>query len=86
MDNLFEQITNVSKAGAYDVLSKHNVELKEENQRLRDRVKYLENLIGEYTLKMQVNLSGGKVDEFLKGEASNPDDLPNGLFTQPKTD
>lgn len=29
MENVFEQITNISKAGAYDVLADHVKELKE---------------------------------------------------------
>lgn len=49
--------------------------LKEENEKLKERVKYLEGLINEYILKMKVNLSGGKVDEFLKAQLSDPDDL-----------
>lgn len=57
--------------------------LKDENKRLSDRVKYLEGLINEYTLKMKANLSGGKVDEFLKEQTA--DDIPNELFTQKET-
>lgn len=42
--------------------------LEAENKQLRERVKYLEDLIVEYTGKMKVNLSGGKVDSFLKDQ------------------
>lgn len=60
-----------------------NQMLKDENRRLSDRVKYLEGLINEYTLKMKANLSGGKVDEFLKEQTA--DDIPAELFTQKET-
>lgn len=58
-----------------------NQELKAENNRLKERLNYLEGLINEYTLKMKANLSGGKVDQFLKDQAENNDsnDLKNVL-------
>ena len=59
-DNLYEQIVNISKAGAYDVVSQQVIELKEENDILRSRVKELENLIIEYTEKMSNNLNQTK--------------------------
>lgn len=49
-DNLFEQMANISKAHAYDIVSKQAQELKEENDRLKrvnkellEMVKTLEN-------------------------------------------
>lgn len=75
MDNLFEQITAISKAGAYDAIAPDYVKVKEENVRLRERVQYLENLIDEYTTKMTVNLSGEKVNQFLKDQLTDKDDL-----------
>ncbi len=71
MNNVFEQITNISKAHAYDIISQQVIELKDENIKLRERVKFLEELINEYTLKMKANLSGGKVDVFLKDQLSD---------------
>lgn len=65
-DVLFEQMTAISKAGAYDAIAPDYARVKEENEKLRARVKYLEDLIVEYTGKMKVNLSGSKVDSFLK--------------------
>lgn len=34
MENLFEQLTNISKASAYDIVVKQVEELKEENKQL----------------------------------------------------
>jgi hypothetical protein len=56
MDNLTQQIVNISKAGAYDIIVKHRDELAEENARLKERVKFLESLIKEYTEKMLTTL------------------------------
>lgn len=75
MDNLFEQITNISKAHAYDIIVAHRDELAAENEKLKARVKELESLISEYSTKMLVNLSGGKVDQFLKDQVNDRDDL-----------
>lgn len=50
--NLFEQVVNITKAHAYDIVSKQRIELTEENARLKERVKFLENLIKEYAEKM----------------------------------
>ncbi len=36
MDNLFEQMANISKAGAYDILVEQVGELKKENAKLRE--------------------------------------------------
>jgi len=52
MQDLFEKISNITKASAYDIVSKHNAELLEENKALKERVKFLENLIDEYAAKM----------------------------------
>lgn len=72
-DTFFEQMTAISKAGAYDAVQPEYQRLQQENAQLKDRVKYLENLIAEYTLKMKVNLSGGKVDEFLSSQLGETD-------------
>ncbi len=50
---LLEQIVNISKTGAYDIVSKHNQELQAENEKLKERIKYLEDLINEYVEKMK---------------------------------
>jgi len=50
--DITQQIINITKAGAYDVVSQHRNELLEENAKLKERVKFLENLIKEYTDKM----------------------------------
>ena len=52
MDNITQTIINISKASAYDVVSQQRNELLEENAKLKERVKYLENLIKEYSDKM----------------------------------
>ena len=72
-DIIYEQIINISKAGAFDIVSKHNQELQEENKLLKERVKYLQDLVVEYSGKMKANLSGGKVDEFLKSTIDDID-------------
>ncbi len=41
MDNLFEQMANISKAGAYDILVEQVGELKKENTKLREALKTL---------------------------------------------
>ncbi len=50
--DITQQIINITKAGAYDIVAQHRNELLEENAKLKDRVKYLENLIKEYSDKM----------------------------------
>lgn len=50
--DITQQIINITKAGAYDVVVNHRNELLEENAKLKERVKYLENLIKEYSDKM----------------------------------
>ena len=50
--DITQQIINITKAGAYDIVAQQRNELLEENAKLKDRVKYLENLIKEYTDKM----------------------------------
>ena len=62
MDHLSEMIVNISKAGAYDIVSKQVIELKEENTKLKDRVKYLEDLIIEYTERMKQNIETIKIN------------------------
>lgn len=53
--DLLTQITNITKAHAYDITVEQVKELKAENEKLRDRVKFLENLINEYTEKILTN-------------------------------
>ena len=48
MDALFEQIINISKAHAYDIVSKQVQELTVENNKLKERIKFLDNLLDEY--------------------------------------
>lgn len=72
-DTFQDQLIAISKAGAYDAIQPEYQRLQQENAQLKDRVKYLENLIAEYTLKMKVNLSGGKVDEFLSSQLGETD-------------
>lgn len=70
-DNLRDQIVNITKAHAYDIAVEQIKELNTENNKLRARVKYLEDLIMEYVDKMKVNLSGpsgSKVNQFLKDQ------------------
>ena len=50
--DITQQIINISKAGAYDIVVNHRNELLEENTKLKERVKHLENLIKEYSDKM----------------------------------
>ncbi len=50
--DITQQIINITKAGAYDIVAQHRNELLEENTKLKERVKYLENLIKEYSDKM----------------------------------
>lgn len=38
-DNLFEQVSNISKAGAYDILAQQVKELKAEKESLKEVVK-----------------------------------------------
>lgn len=47
MDNLFEQMANISKAHAYDIVSKQRDELLEENKRLSASNKELMELVRE---------------------------------------
>lgn len=55
--SLFNELVNITKADGYDILSEQVKELKEENKALKERVKYLEALIKEYTDKMIDNLN-----------------------------
>jgi len=58
MKDIFEQIANISKSGAYDIVAKQRNQLLEENKSLRHRVNLLESLIAEYVKKMEDNLKG----------------------------
>lgn len=51
-DTLFDQLTTMTKAYSYDIISQKCQELENENRLLRERVKALENLIDEYSKKM----------------------------------
>jgi len=42
-DNLFETMTNITKAHAYDIISVRAQELEIENRQLKDKIKLLEN-------------------------------------------
>jgi len=52
MTDLFEKISNITKASAYDIVSKELIKVRAENEALKERVKFLENLIDEYAAKM----------------------------------
>lgn len=41
LDNLFEQMANISKAGAYDIVANQRNELLAENETLKQQVKEL---------------------------------------------
>jgi hypothetical protein len=56
-DVFFENITALSKAHAYDIVSAKALDLEAENIQLKERVKFLEDLINEYTGKMLAHLS-----------------------------
>ncbi len=45
MDSLFEQIANISKAGAFDVISEHRNQLLEENKKLKDYISYVDGKV-----------------------------------------
>ena len=72
-DDFFEQMAQITKAHAYDIVCEQRDKLFGENKTLNERVKFLEDLINEYTTKMMANLLGGKVDEFLKEQLSETD-------------
>lgn len=72
-DNLFDQLVNISKASAFDAIKDDYSKVKAENEKLRNRVKYLEDLIEEYVIKMKANLSGYKVQSFLKEQIRDSD-------------
>lgn len=48
-----ENILIITKASAYDILRDQVSELKAENERLKERVKYLQDLISETVKKIQ---------------------------------
>lgn len=52
MDQLLQQIVNIQKASAYDIVSKQCIELKAENEALKAEVKMLKELINEYSTKI----------------------------------
>lgn len=51
-NDLEQQIVNISKAGAYDIVREQVTELQVENEKLKERIKYLEDLINEYATKI----------------------------------
>lgn len=53
---LLDQLTTMTKAHAYDLVSQENEKLREENKVLREWVKKLQDLIHEYSEKMLNNL------------------------------
>lgn len=55
-NTLFDQLTTMTKAHAYDIISEKCQELEAENKILREQVKTLKDLIKEYTEKMLNNL------------------------------
>ncbi len=64
MDNLFEQISTIQKASAYEIVSKQATKLQEENKVLRrekqealNEVKRLKGIIDEYYHKTLNNLN-----------------------------
>lgn len=57
MEGLSQQIANIQKATAYDIIVAQRNELLEDNKRLQARVEFLENLIKEFTGKMIANLT-----------------------------
>ncbi len=62
MDNLFKQFATISKAGAYDIVSKQRDELVIENEALKAEVKRLKGLIEEYSTKI-INVCKTKKDD-----------------------
>lgn len=63
MDNLFEQIANISKAHAYDILTDHNKELKEVIRQLIEAgdLEDLEFTTPADTLKFKLILKKAKI-------------------------
>ena len=53
--NIFQQVTNISKAHAYDIISKQRDELVKENEQLKTAVKYAEK-VGYDTSVTNANL------------------------------
>ena len=47
MNDLFEQMTNISKAAGFDVLAEQVAELKKENAKLREALTHYLNGFGE---------------------------------------
>lgn len=61
MDELFNQLANISKAGAYDILVEQVGELKKENAKLREA---LSNLISGYEKRHGLLNTEGLHEEF----------------------
>jgi hypothetical protein len=53
MDNLFEQIVNITKASAYDILVEQVKELKADNETLKQVIKDLIGELGCYDLSKE---------------------------------
>lgn len=99
-DNLFEQIANISKANAYDIVSKHAQELKEENERLREdnkcmmmaihamRVELWETICSLNALSAQgrLNENGENRREFCKTLYNDTEQYSKQFFEFPNTD
>lgn len=59
MDNLFEQLTNISKAHAYDILSEQVKELRADNKILKEALRYL---LQSYRADFK-NITGSELNE-----------------------
>ena len=58
MENLFEQMTNITKAHGYDILSKQVGELKSERDALEAKVKELKNALSNFTDSVDIIVQG----------------------------
>lgn len=54
--NLFEQATQITKAHAYDIVSKQVGELQEENKRLKEKVDILREALAEIHYRCNNNV------------------------------
>ena len=75
MDDLLNQIVNISKAGAFDIVSKHNQELQAENAQLKiklkgaeERIKALKDFINDVKPKDAINAELGSTENDIPGE------------------
>lgn len=89
MDNLFEQFTAISKAGAYDAIMPEYVRLQDENIQLKhqvatlqimlkgeiQRVKALKDFINEVRPDNAERIPLGEVDQEIEDELTGEDRL-----------